>query len=194
MIEINLVPLEQRKKKKSQVLTGEANIPLDILVGIFGLFISGLLTVHLLLLITNFTKLAQQKHKQKQWNEILPAKENVDVVINEMRTLQANFNAINELFQDSGENWAKKLNILSDTLPRGVWLRKIALTEEMLFIEGSAISRQKTEIFNVHEFTGKLKKENEFLDQLSELELSSMQRKTVNKIEIADFVIKLKRE
>jgi len=148
--------------------------------------------VHVGLLVININRLAKHKALSDKWVEILPAKENVDKIISQLRDFQKKQNAIESLTKKSEVSWSEKINIISDSIPRGVWLKRISLTEDILFIEGSAISRQNNEMINVHAFTSNLKKSSRFLMQFDDLELGSIQRRKIHRIEIADFLISSK--
>lgn len=188
-IDINLIPPELRKKKK----TGVASvlfIPLEVLIGSAGGLLFLLVMVHFSLLFLNINKLSEHKKLKAKLESILPAQANVQVVIDELKGFQDRQKAIVEaLGSDKRMNWSQKLNILSDSLPKGVWLKRIALNEEMFLIEGSAISRQKEEMINVHSLTANLKKEKVFLQDLLDLEVGNIQREKIKKIEIANFII-----
>ena len=120
---------------------------------------------------------------------MLRAKENVDKVIQEMRDLQARHKAIEKITTDDRIIWSQKLNVLSDSVARGVWLNRVRLKDGVFFIEGSAISKQNDEMINVHSFTSSLKDEKLFLDKFVDLELGSIQRRYISKTEVADFLI-----
>lgn len=192
MIEINLVPITKRKKKASQFLGG-LQIPLEVIFGIGGGLFMLLIALHIFFLVSTIFKINRGKALKQEWASIEPSKVNVDNVVTELRTLQGKLNTLKDLTdQDSKIYWSKKLNILSDSLPRGVWFRKMSLTEEMLFIEGSAISKQKKEMASVHSFVANLKDDTSFLEGLSDLELESIQTRSINKVDIADFMITTK--
>jgi len=191
MIEINFVPAQLRKRKKMHLLGG-MGIPLEKVIGLGGGLILLLVFVHVLLMLTNFGKLAQQSKLQHEWESMAPQKKEVDSIIQEMRVLQAKQDSINKILEAKNILWSKKLNIISDVLPRGVWLRKLVLINNTFLIEGSSISKQKREMINVHNLTSNLKDHDSFLDQFSGLELGSISSRNVQKIEIADFLITLK--
>lgn len=188
MIEINLIPQNKRKKKRGQIL-GIIKIPLEILIGsIVGVVIL-MIGVHIGLLGVNVLKLTHQKNLQKQWDVIAPAKENVDKVIKEMRELQTKHKAIDKITTGSRILWAQKLNILSDSIVRGVWLTRVRLNEGTFYIEGSAVSKQSDEVIGVHPFTSNLKQDKMFVDKFVDLDLDSIQRRFIGKTEVADFII-----
>lgn len=189
MIDINFVPIELRKKKRSSRFPGGVNIPLEVIIGVGGGLLMLLICVHIFLFALNVQKIAAHKTLQNKWNAILPEKEKVDFVINHMRELQSRVGAIGDATKVDGIIWAQKLSILSESLPRGVWIKKFELTDSMLFIQGSAISRLNQEMFEVHQFTSNLKASEDFLKGLDDLELGSIQSQKVSTTEVADFLI-----
>jgi Tfp pilus assembly protein PilN len=108
--------------------------------------------------------------------------------VSDLRALQGKVTAIEEVTSAARSHWAIKLNVISDTLLRGVWLRKIVLDTDTFFIEGSAISTQRNEMANVHDFTSQLKESEGFLQGFDNFELGSIQRRKIGKTELADFL------
>lgn len=189
MIEINLVPAHLQKKRKGQLFLEGLNVPREMMIGIGGGALFLLLAIHLVLLMVNIGGLVQYKGLQGQWGRMSTLKKSVDSVLNESRGFQSKLATFEGLMGRYSMMWSKKINILSDTLPRGVWLKKIDFHNKTLSIEGSAISRQGEEMINVHNFTSALKKDENFLSNLKNLELGSIQTRKFEKIEIADFLI-----
>ena len=188
MIEINLVPPELRRKKKSSFLGG-FNIPLEVVVGSAGGVILLLVAVHFILLLTNISKIGEHKKLKSSWEEISPDKVEVDGVISELRQLQTKESNLVKMMEGKRVIWSRKMNLLSDALPKGVWLRKVALSEGVFFIEGSAISKQKREMIGVHNFAANLKKNDEFLEDMDELDLGSIQMRKISTVDVANFLI-----
>lgn len=188
MIEINLIPYSLRKKK-SKLSLAEFNIPLEIVIGLGGGLVVLLALAHITLLAINIRDLAKHKEFQKQMEAISPGKQQVEKVINELRTLQNTQKAVQGILPARKIHWAQKLNILSDSIPRGVWIRRISLEGAVLLIEGSAISTDNEAMINVHQFTSTLKSQREFLEHFSDLELGSIQRRKIKHVDIADFMI-----
>ncbi len=191
MIDINLVPPHLRKQQKSRIL-GAINIPLEIIIGCGGglLFLLGM--IHIVLLLVNVGKLARYKSLQNQWELMRSDKENVDSVVSKMRTFQGKYTALENIAKKAELSWAQKLNLLSEFLPRGMWFKKIALNDEMLFIEGSVLSQNANEIASVNHLISKLKGSDEFMRDFTELELGSIQKRKIKNVEVADFVITMK--
>ena len=191
MINVNLIPPHLRQRRKSRLL-GRLNIPLEIIIGCTAGLLMFLALIHVLLLLLNIRKLAYHQILKGKWEAMAPDKENVDSVINEMRAVQGKYKAIEEIVTKGGVSWAQKLNLLSDNLPRGMWFNKLVLDDDMLLVEGSAISRDTNEIINVHRLTVALKENEEFMRDFVDLELGSIQRRKIKNVEIADFVITMR--
>lgn len=188
MIEINLIPYSLRKKKKKFSLA-EFNLPLEVVIGLGGGLMALLILVHIVLMIIDLRIVGRHKQVQQQMEALGPQKQQADKVVNELRTLQGTQKALQEILPERKISWAQKLNILSDSIPRGVWLRRVSLDTETLFIEGSAISTDNEAIINVHQFTSALKNQKEFLEHFKDLELGSIQRRKIKQVDIADFMI-----
>ena len=192
MIDINLVPPQLRKKRKSSFSLGGSNIPMEIVVGIGGGFLVILVGIHLLLFLAFITQSAQHQSMKNGWEKIQSSKQAVDQLINEMRALQSKGKAIEDLTGNNRVVWAQKLNIIGDFIPRGIWLRKIVFENGEFSIEGSSISRRNDQMMNIHDFASILKKDSHFPEHFTGIELGSIQRRNINKIEVADFVIETK--
>lgn len=188
MIEINLVPPQlQRRRKGRGVLGKKMNIPREVIIGLAGGFFVILLLISILFQITIFMKYAQHKRLKSEWAEIFPEKTRVDAVLNQLRTAQVKIKSIEDMTGGKKIKWSQKLNAISDSLSRGVWLKSVVGNKQRLVIEGNAVSKGKDEISNVHDFAASLKKNKDFGDYLSNLELGSIQRRAIKTVEIADF-------
>ena len=189
MIEINLIPYSLRKNKKGKFSFKEFNIPLEIVIGLGGGLIVLLILVHVFLMVINIRNMAKHKEFQKEMEAVSPQKQQVEKILNELRSLQNTQKAVAEILPERKISWAKKLNILSDSIPRGVWLKRVSLEGDVLLIEGSAISTDNEAMINVHQFTSTLKSQRDFLEYFNDLELGSIQRRKIKQMDIADFMI-----
>jgi Tfp pilus assembly protein PilN len=191
MIEINLVPKNLRKRKKRGGLSNvKVNIPKEMIVGICGGFFVLLSVSVVMVQIVIGVKYIQNKGLKKQWAAIEQEKNRVDVVKNKLRILQGKIKAVENIAQGMNYEWFKKLNALSDNLPRGVWLRRVSFQDEMLFIEGSAVAKGKDEMINVHSMAANLKGDPRFMESIDDFEIGSIQRRNIKTTEIVDFIIK----
>ena len=192
MIDINLVPSDLRKARKGKHFLGKINIPLEIIIGCGGGFLILLAMVHVGVLLINLGKVAHLKTLQYQWEAMSSDKKNVDSVVNEMRIFQGKFKALEDIARKGELSWAQKLNLLSNNIPRGMWFKKIVLSDKTLFIEGSTIAQGVNEIVSVSRLIAKLKDDAAFMENFTDLELGSIQRRRIKNVEIADFVITMK--
>ncbi|MCA9399875.1 MAG: PilN domain-containing protein [Candidatus Omnitrophica bacterium] len=168
---------------------GGFKIPLEVVIGSVGGVLLILIGVHIIFIVLIASKFAHHESLKKEWAAIKPTKDKVDTIITEMKALQKSYKSITEISGEDGIRWSRKLNNISDSLPRGVWLRKIAINEESFNIQGSAISKRADEMINVHTFTSALKQQKGFMDDFSQFDLGSIQRKTISNTEIAEFSI-----
>ncbi|OGX07767.1 MAG: hypothetical protein A2Z88_03220 [Omnitrophica WOR_2 bacterium GWA2_47_8] len=194
MIEINLVPRNLRKRKTStgNIAASKLNIPKEALVGLCGGLFVLLVAVVIVLQLLIFIKYAQHKKLKTQWDEILPSKTATDAVVSKLRSLRLKSKSVENILVKKEISWAKKLNEISDNLPRGVWLRRIVFDQNAFLIEGSAVSKGQNEMINVHQFAANLKAKEGFLENLTDFELGAIQGRKIKTIDVADFTIKAK--
>ncbi len=190
MIEINLLPPQLRRRKKGRgLLGGGFNIPREVIVGLVGGLFVILLLISILLQTTIFIKFVQRKALKMEWEETLPSKTRVDAVISQLRNLQSKVKSIENITGAEDIVWSTKLNDISDSVPRGVWIKSIIGNEQRLAIEGSSVRKIKDEMINVHDFAANLKAQKHFSKNIDNLEVGSIQRRNIKNIEVADFSI-----
>ncbi len=190
MIEINLVPEHLRKKRKpSHVAKNQFTLPQETFLGIAVGFALLLIFFHLLLQGLIFMKLVKQKNLKKEMEGISQDKNTADQMIQELRTTQSKLNSLEGIVGENKFSFSQKLNEISDNLPKGVWLNKILLEEGTLLIQGSAVSKNRTEILYVHSFTSKLKNSRRFMSNIKNIELGLIKSRKINNTQLADFHI-----
>ena len=182
MIKINLCPYELRKNVQEGLAP---EVVIGLVVG--WMIILGL--IHMALFGLNYSKSIRYNSLQTSWEELKPAKKRMDYVVGKLRGVREKHQLMSGLVGDNVLYWSEKFNILSDSLPKGVWLRNLDLEDGLFLIKGSAISREGREMINVHKLTSKLKENKDFLSEFNRLELDSIQRRKINTMEIADFLI-----
>jgi Tfp pilus assembly protein PilN len=193
MIEINLVPEQFRKKKKSANIfgTGQAMaLPKEVMIGIVSGLSLLLIMVHILLQFIIIIKFVQLKKYRNTSSRMSSEKTNVDRVVQELKNLQDKFKSVEQIAGGKDVSWSKKLNQLSDHLPRGVWLNRMTLDGSTLLIQGSAVSKDKTEMINVHNFTNNLKADGDFMASFNDLELGLIKSRMIGQTPVADFTIR----
>ncbi len=185
MIEINLLPPELRKKDPRFKLP----IPREILVLFGGATIALLVLIHLLLMGALATKKVKYLGLNMEWQKILPEKNKIDSLKSEQKEIAEKIKSIDKLTKKGRISWAKKLNIISDVLPQGVWIRLINFTGKELTIEGSSVSLKGEDVVLVNKFAFALKNNVDFSSDLRDLEVSSIKRRQIKNMEVADFIL-----
>jgi len=191
MIEINLVPEQYRKKRRAAtIVESSGGLPKEVMIGIVGAFTFVLILVFLGFQAYIGLRVAKRNNLQQQLAAIDTEKKNVDKVITEMKALKERAKTFETVAAPYAIFWAEKINVVSNELPRGVWLTKFALEGDYLIIEGSAVSKVKSEISDIHSFMGKLKANKEFMTKLKNLDLDMIKARNVETLTVADFKIK----
>jgi len=191
MIEINLVPENLRKKKKRQKKSAGRgfSLPKTAVVGMIGGFLILLICIHVVLQFFIAFRLTQHQELKKEWDGMQAAKQNVDVVITELRSMQNKIKAVKEVTEGKKILWAQKLNEISDALPRGVWLQELSLMEGALFMQGSSVSKNNSEILQVHKLTSNLKNDENFNKDFNSIEMGIHKTHKIGDTSTADFSV-----
>jgi Tfp pilus assembly protein PilN len=180
MIEINLLPEGMKTKFK------KSSFELDYLFYLIPLFIGILLLIHLILGAGQILKIAKISGLNKKLLILEPERKKIES--SHIAELDSNSKIIEELSSKSIK-WSKKLNKLSLYLPAGVWFNEISVSKKELMIKGSVYSLEKKEMDLINKFMQSLRSDTEFLKNFSNLELGSLQSKTIGNYEIVDFII-----
>jgi len=189
MIDINLLP-ERLKKKKKKSLVNIPQIPRETLMGLIVGVVVILILLHLLLVGILIMQKIRLTGLNRNWKQIASAKKDVDIIKEEIATIEKNMLFFNRATnQGKRVIWAQKLNQLSDFVPPGVWLTKVSYLNDKFIIEGSAISKRGEEMMMVGKFTTVLKNDTSFVKNFKNIELTSIKRKMIKVVEVADFVI-----
>lgn len=192
MIEINLVPENMRKKRRSRSAGGAPlALPREALIGIVGGLGVLLVVVHLLLQGLVTIKFMQLKSYESRLSPVGGGKENVDQMLERLKLLQAKYKSVEQIVGKDSIRWSEILNEISNNLPRGVWLSRITLEKDTLLMQGSAVSKGKEDMLNVHTFTANLKASEAFLAPFSNLELGMIKSRQINVTPVADFTIRV---
>lgn len=193
MIEINLVPANLRKKQLGGMgILDSIGLPKEVLLGTSGIFIAVLILIHGLLLSMWIAKFVRYGVYKVAWTRMLPDKNHIDALNQQMQDLKSRASTINNLTSQQNMLWSQKLNILSDALPKEVWLKQIGWNNEILTITGCAVSRFHDEISVVGNFVSNLHRTQDFMKNFLSLELNSVNRTKKGGTEVADFIITAK--
>ncbi|HOX09947.1 MAG TPA: hypothetical protein PLV09_03800 [Candidatus Omnitrophota bacterium] len=194
MIEINLLPVQMRvRKKEPSALPSIPVVP--VAIGIVSLLV--LLQV-LLFLAVQFKGASLSSLKKK--NEKIKIANVEAVRLDESVKLLSSKADVVDKLRSSRFSLAKKLNDLSDAMVTGTWLRSIdvrkgdspsepGVLKEVLVIEGSSVVSDGREDGSIGKFVNSLKDNASFSEDFDEVELSKVERKKIKNTEVLDFVI-----
>ncbi len=193
MIIINLVPEQLKKRSASDVLSFiNLGISREIIFGVGGAFVALLIIFHVMLLVMQLSQAARLGSVKAVWNQLLPDRTRIDTIGVELREMKKKMDTIKDLTTAKAGQWSMKLNILSDALPKGVWLKRLVLDNGSLMLDGTAYSTLHNEIVIVGNVVAALKKDAAFSNDFSSIEVQSVQRAKRGPTEVADFVITAK--
>jgi Tfp pilus assembly protein PilN len=172
MIEINLLPEEFRKRQ----IKFKLEIPPRLIIG--GLVT--ILLIHLSLAIITSVRKIQLDNLNKRFPEIEAKRRAYDNLKKEIEILEKNKSVLEQLKVET--LWSKKLNFISDNIPKGVWLRKLSFSKDKFKIEGSCVSKKFDETERIRNFLNKLRSE------FGNLELGALTRRSIKGQDVVDFV------
>ncbi len=198
MIDINLIPESMRKNRRAKTVvaatSAPAGLPKSVIFGLLGAFTALLILALLGCQGYLALQISKRNNLKKKLADIEQARKNVELTIKEIKDLNVRVKTLEKVVGGRTILWAEKLNEISDNLPRGVWLTKVALEAQFLVLEGSAVSKMKTEIADIHILTGKLKTSKSFMLNLKSLELDMIKARNVDNLSVADFKIRAELE
>jgi hypothetical protein len=192
MVDINLIPVALRKNGKGNANSLAINLPKEVLIGVTTGLVLLILTVHLILgavWMMGFTRLS---YYNAQWGSVLPDRIQLDAIYKESAAVRKKIGMIADMTTKKSVLWAPKFNTISDSLPKGLWIRKMTLDRAGLTLEGSVVSKSQSEITNVGVFLAALKQNNNFMKSFSSLEVNSIQRDKNNDVDVTDFTVMAK--
>ncbi len=189
MIEINLLPDNMRKEKRTPF---KFDLELNRVYFLAGGLVAAVLIVSLLFLsMGTFVRKKQILKLVREEQGFAVEKQEVEIIDREISLLKAKMGALDQVVKRK-ILWAKKLNEISDLMLPGIWLSRIRTDEEGNFmIEGSVISRKEEAMASVGKFMKNLREDPSFFQDFSDIKLESVQRDSVKEQDIVDFKIAL---
>jgi Fimbrial assembly protein (PilN) len=192
MIDINLIPVALRNDGKGNANSLTINIPKEILLGVGSGVVLFMGSVHLFLWVVWLIGYGHWSAHNVKWQKLVPDKTALDAIYKESGDIKKKINIIADMTTKKSVLWAPKFNTISDVLPGGLWIRKMTLDKTGLVVEGSVVSKTRSEINNVGMFLSALKKNDDFMKDFSSLEVNSIQRGKTNAVEVTDFTVMAK--
>jgi hypothetical protein len=183
MIEINLLPDEIKAKKSS----GKPS-QLDNLVYLLPVVLVIVLITHMYLGIVYATRNEVLASLEKRWHtmepqrlEVMGLKSELDATSSEARIVQG--------YMAKRVLLAPKLNKLSLDLAPGIWFNNVEFGRKDLVVKGSVVSLKSDEIDMINTFLEDLKKDRDFNNDFSSVDVGALQRKTLGSYDVVDFVL-----
>ena len=192
MVDINLIPLSLRKSGKGSGDAVAINIPQEIILGVGGALIFLLVTTHVVLGSMWLMAEHRLSFNNTQWQRVEPVKTEFENINKDTGELKKKIALLTELTANKLVRWAPKFNAISDVLPKGLWIRKMTLDKVGLTVEGSVVSKNQNEINDVGVFLSALKQNDDFMKDISSLEVNSIQRGKNNAVDVTDFTVMAK--
>ena len=197
MIEINLLPESLKVKQE----TKKQNVPVDlILLSLNAL----LLALFLIITAVNLGRSITLKALDSRLKGLAPEQQKIISI--QHKTV--NLKATNVLFSHLVSNkflWARKLNLISDLVIPGIWLRQLSLETETLSqaqgqigldqakkylkIEATAVSVGHDEMVIIGNFVRSLKTDKIFFQDFREINLEGVLRRQIATVEVMDFTL-----
>ncbi len=165
-------------------------LPREVIIGLIGGFFVLLISLNIFLQALIVVKWISLSGLKQTWERVLPEKENLNQIEQDLRKRQSRIASIQKILGQHDIRWSKKLNIMSDELPRGVWFNRILFEDNFFLIQGSAVSKQKMEKINVTKFLTKLKETEFFVSDFKDIDIESIRSREISGTPISDFVIR----
>ena len=182
MLKINLLPESARQATLSHLeqlhRTPLMWIALSMMIAIpVSLFLPANLSSH---------QLAQLTAKL---GVLEPRKAEVDRLQQLLQRLRVQEAAFRDMGRGQGV-WSKRLNVLSNVTPSGVWFTDLSLDQTTgLVIQGSAVAQRDPEMVNVTKFVRELEADPDFAAAVKNIQIESIKRVLDGDIEIVQFTL-----
>ena len=137
--------------------------------------------------------IAMHRRQLAQLNEkiqtLQPKKIEVDQIqrlLQQLQTQEAAFRGLKR-----GQRlWSKRLNVLSNVTPEGIWFNEFTLDQSKgLVIQGSAVGQGGTEMVSVGRLVQDLKASPDFSSAVKDIQIESIQRVQDHEIEVVQFTL-----
>ncbi len=182
MLTINLLPESLRRTGPSP-LEQLHRTPLVLVA------ISLMAALPLLLVVPLTIRQQQLQQLNAKIDALKPKKAQIDDIQNILRKLHTQEAAFRGLGRGQ-QLWARRLNILSNLTPDGVWFTELSLDQgKELVIQGSAIAQGGAETGNVSRFAQSLKENTDFSVGVKDIQIESIKRSQDKDVELVQFTL-----
>jgi len=194
MIKLNFIPEQQRRPSAGIVGQEFGGIPGEVIVAVLAAVAAFFIFMHIALATITVYQLAAHKILEVRWNGMAADKKVCAEVADELKGLQAKMNSVRPITSVQQIHWTKLLNELSDSVPKGVWLREIIFEKGSMAIYGSSVSKMQTEMVETGNFVAALKEKSSIKEGFTGVDIDSIQSRENSPVSIADFTLKAKRK
>ena len=183
MLTVNLLPESARKSGPS---------PLDEVhrTPLFLIVVATMAILPVLLFMPIRLRRQQLQQLNAKIELVKPKRAEVDriqTVLRQLRAQEASFKGLGK----EQQLWAKRLNILSNLTPDGVWFTELSLDQaKELVIQGSAIGLGGAETGSVGRLVQDLKGNTDFSSAAKDIQIESIKRRVDGQIELVDFTLR----
>ena len=183
MLKVNLLPESARKVTLSPVEQLHRTPLMWLVVGLM----SGFALLQLVPLTLRYRQLQQLIAKIQV---LQPKKLEVNQMQRLVQQLRAQETAFRGLKSRQGGLWSKRLNILSNVTPDGVWYTELMLEPAKgLIVQGSAIGQGGPEMVSVGRLVQDLKTHPGFASAINDIQIESIKRVQDRDIEVVQFTL-----
>lgn len=183
MIEINLLPQEERSGLKEGI-----RIDMDMLNKAAKRIILASFFLPVLFQCLIFVNQARLSALKKSLLQISLQSSRVDL-FREKIGEYTKLSGIREELTRGRFNVSLKMNIISNAITRGVWLKELTMSKDRLMIKGSCVYSSSGEFPQINQFFNSLKDDKRITDSFKQLQLASVQRSMFQGVEVVDFTV-----
>jgi len=186
MIEINLLPAELRVAPKSKKIS--IDLKPNKLLALIPILVGLIVLIHIFLAIGGALKASQYRALKNKLLKLEPQRKELEDFNKEYSILLQDAQAIQQMI---GQRiiWSQKLNRLSIDLPSGIWFSDLSVTPKDFILQASAVSLNKEEMNIITKLIDNLKNDPVFIQDFSNLELNSVQRRVIGGYDVIDFIL-----
>jgi len=182
MLKLNLLPENERRTTLSPIEQFHRTPLMWITVGL-------MVSYTVLLIVTLRLQRARLQTINSKVRLLEPKKEHLDKIQLLVKELQGKRDALQKLAMGEGM-WSKRLNVLSNVTPDGVWFTELNLDMvKGLTIQGSAIAQGGSEMVNVDRVVQDLKADADFAKAVKNIQIESIKRIPESGIELVQFTL-----
>lgn len=193
-LEINLLAQDKQKKTTRLAFLPQIKTFVPLLIGIVVLIVA----VHLVLIAAVLWNKGAYSNLSKKWKSIEGQKNEWEKLKNEASRMEKKISLVEQLL--SGRFiWSDTMESINESIVSGIWLNSFLLGEKtppntsskraFMSLSGSVVTSGGQGTATIGKFMNNLKENKEFSNDFDEIELGSIQRKSIKETEIMDFTI-----